>query len=310
MTSRARLDHVAVLINPHSRRGALALTEVEQQLRRLAGRVDVVPIESGSQVARAAREAAALQPDLLVVGGGDGSIGAAAGAIAHTPVVLGVLPLGTANDFARTLDIPAEVAAAVQNLVAGKVVDVDLGRVDGRPFVNVASLGLAVAVTAVLSPTLKKRLGPAAYAVAGLRAYRGFTPFQARLEFPDGDLAPLDLDGLLQVAIGNGRHFGGGNTISPTASLDDHLLDIIAVRRGRRTAELAVARRIRSGALVEHDLVHHVTTRRVRLHTGEPHPINLDGEIVAATPAEFWVERNAVLVVVPEHSTAARHDPH
>lgn len=298
-----------MLVNPHSRRGAEALASVERELLRLAGRVDVVEIAGGAQVVEAARSAAALRPDLLVVGGGDGTIAAAAGAIAHTPVVLGVLPLGTANDFARTLEIPRELPGAVRNLVAGKVVDVDLGRVDGRAFVNVASVGLTVAVTAVLSPTLKKRLGPAAYVVAGLRAYRGFTPFRARLEFPDDDLRPLELDGLLQVAIGNGRHFGGGNTISPTASLDDHLLDIIAVQRGRRTAELAVARQIRSGALVEHDLVTHLTTRRVRLLTPEPHPINLDGEIVTQTPAEIVVERNAVLVVVPEHSSAARHDP-
>lgn len=297
---------VAVVVNTASRRGAVAY---ETALRHLdaAG----VPVVSRHAVTDAADLPAVLDGviadghDLVVVGGGDGTVGCAAGKVAGTEVTLGVLPLGTANDFARTLEVPSDVATACATLAEGIVVDVDLGRVDGCPFLNVASVGLSVGVTQALSPALKRRLGPLAYPVATLRAYRRHEPFTARLEFPDGDHAPLDLPDLLQVAVGNGRHYGGGNAVSPTAGIDDHLLDVYAIVRGRLREHVSIARFLKDGSFVEHDRVHHLTSRRVRLVTDPALPVNLDGEIAAATPSLFEIERNAVHVVVPRGSTGA-----
>jgi len=302
---------VAVVVNTGSRRGADALAATTEQLRA-AGfpQVRAWAVEHGPDLPRVLDEAVASGPDLLVAGGGDGTVSCAAGRVAGTPVVLGVLPLGTANDFARTLGIPADVAGAVRELVDGRVVDLDLGRVDGRPYLNVASLGLSVGVTEKLSPRLKKRLGPLAYPVATLRAYRAHEPFTARLEFPEGDHEPVELTDLMQVAVGNGRHYGGGNAVSPTASLDDHRLDVYAVVRGRLRDHVSIARTLRSGDLVQHERVHHVTTRALRVVTDPPLPVNLDGEVAATTPATFTVDRNAVHVVVPRASDAARLDGH
>lgn len=267
--------------------------------------LDVRRVESGGELADVLRAAAATHPDLLVVGGGDGSISCAAGSVAGTRIALGVLPLGTANDFARTLQVPNDLPSAVAALADGHVVDVDLGRVGTTPFLNVASIGLSVGVTEKLSPRLKKRLGPLAYPVATLAAYRAHEPFGARLEFPDGDHEPIELDDLLQVAVGNGRHYGGGNAVSPTASLDDHLLDVYAIVRGRLREHVSIARLLKDGSFVDHERVQHVATRHVRVLTEPSLGVNLDGEISASTPAEFTVERNAVHVVVPEHSDAA-----
>ena len=97
--------------------------------------------------------------DLIVVGGGDGTVSYAAGRVAGTNAVLGVLPLGTANDFARTLEIPNNLAEACAAIAEGKLVDIDLGRANGKPFLNVASVGLSVAVTEALSPRLKRTSG-------------------------------------------------------------------------------------------------------------------------------------------------------
>ena len=301
--------HAAVVVNTGSRRGQAALAETGRLLTSAGlDSVRLLPVTSGSELRATMEAAVADGPDLLVVGGGDGTVSCAADLVSGTDVVLGVLPLGTANDFARTLEIPDDLPAAVANLLAGKVVDVDLGRVDGRAFLNVASMGLSVGVTERLTPGLKRRLGPLAYPVATLTAYRHHTPFSARLEFPDGDGEPLELDDLLQVAIGNGRHYGGGNAVSPTASIDDHRLDVYAIVRGRLRDHVSIARLLRSGHLVEHERVHHVTTRRVRVVTDPPLPVNLDGEVSARTPATFEVERNALHVVVPATSEAARLD--
>ena len=104
----------------------------------------------------------------LVVGGGDGTVSYAAGRVAGTQVVVGVLPLGTANDFARTLEIPKILPRRVPPSPMARVVDIDLGRANGEPFLNVASVGLSVAVTEALSPRLKRYLGPLAYSIATL----------------------------------------------------------------------------------------------------------------------------------------------
>ncbi len=301
-----RTDRVAVVVNTASRTGSRALPLVARELARAAEEVQVHPAHGGAGLRDALDAAMATQPDLLVVGGGDGTVGCAAGLVAHTSTTLGVLPLGTANDFARTLEIPTALTAAVDTLLTGKVVDVDLGRVDGQVYLNVASLGLSVAVAQRLTPGLKRRLGRFAYPVATLAAYRGHRPFAARLELDDGSV--LELRDLMQVAVGNGRHYGGGLTVSPNASIDDHLLDVYAVEQGRLRDHVSIARLLRTGHLVEHDRVHHVTARRLRLVTDEPIEVNLDGEVAATTPATFEVDRNALHVVVPADSRAARMD--
>lgn len=299
-------ERVAVVVNTAARSGARVLPLVREALRGVAEEVVVRPVDGGAELEAALAAAMAGEPDLLVVGGGDGTIGCAAAMVAHTPTTLGVLPLGTANDFARTLEIPSQLTAAVDTLLTGKVVDVDLGRVDGRAYLNVASVGLSVAVTQRLTPGLKQRLGRFAYPVATLGAYRSHRPFAARLELEDGEV--LELCDLMQVAVGNGRHYGGGLTVAPNASIDDHLLDVYAVEQGRLRDHLSLARLLRTGQLVEHERVHHVTARSMRLVTDEVLPINLDGEIAASTPATFAVDRNALHVVVPTHSRAARMD--
>lgn len=305
---------ISLILNAGSRRGAGAAGRVEAMLRGhrddtgSALEVTTSAVQTGSELAAAIDEALATDPDLLVVGGGDGTISCAAGRVAGTRTTLGVLPLGTANDFARTLEVPFDLAAAVASLVDGKIVDVDLGQLNGHPFLNVASMGLSVAVTQKLSARLKKVVGPVAYPVATLRAYRSLDPFAARLDFPDGDHDPVELDDLLQLAVGNGRHYGGGNTVAPNASLDDHLLDVYAIERGRTRDHVSIARLLKSGHFIEHDKVHHLTTRRVRVTTDRELEVNLDGEIATCTPADVEVLRNALRVVVPQDSRAAELD--
>lgn len=145
----------AVVINAGSRRGAAPDLAVETM--RKAG----IPISSVHHMLSGADLAGTLDRvlsdghDLVVVGGGDGTVSYAAGRVAGSNVVLGVLPLGTANDFARTLEIPSNLAEACAAIADGEVVDIDLGRANGEPFLNVASVGLSVAVTEALSPPLE-----------------------------------------------------------------------------------------------------------------------------------------------------------
>jgi len=302
-------DSVALVINAGARLAAAGPEPVVDKLQKAGLPISAVHlVRSGADLASTLDTVAADGHDLVVVGGGDGTVSFAAGFFAGTGTVLGVLPLGTANDLARTLDIPANLDAACVALADGKVVDIDLGRANGQPFLNVASVGLSVGVTESLSPRLKRRLGPLAYGVAAIRAYARHKHFRARLEFPEGDHEPLELENMLQVAVGNGRHYGGGNAVSPTAGIDDHTLDIYAIPGAPLREHVRIARLLKDGSFVERDGVYHLTTQRVRLVTEPPMPVNLDGEIATATPVDFTIDRNAVHVVVPQNSTAARLD--
>lgn len=302
-------DSAALVVNAGARLASAAPDLVLGKLERAGLPISAVHhVRSGADLAATLDKVAADGHDLVVVGGGDGTVSFAAGRLAGTRIVLGILPLGTANDLARTLEIPSNLDAACAALADGKVVDIDLGRANGQPFLNVASVGLSVGVTESLSPRLKRRLGPLAYGVAAIRAYAKHKPFRARLEFPEGDHEALELEDMLQVAVGNGRHYGGGNAVSPTAGIDDHTLDIYAIPGAPLREHVRIARLLKDGSFVERDGVYHLTTQRVRLVTEPPLPVNLDGEITTVTPVEFTIDRNAVHVVVPRHSTAASLD--
>ena len=241
---------------------------------------------------------------VLILGGGDGSVSSVVDFLAHREVILGLLPLGTANDFARTLEIPVDIDEACRTIAGGKVVDVDLGLARDNYYVNVASTGLSVNVTQALSPRLKRRIGAIAYPVAAIRAFFQHEPFSARLTFPGGEV--VEYGRLLHLAIGNGRFYGGGLVVAPGAGIDDRRLDVLAIELGRPRTLLGVARYVKSGDFIRMEGVHHHRTKRVRLETEPPLPINIDGEIVTSTPQDFAVVHNALKVIVPPESTAAR----
>jgi YegS/Rv2252/BmrU family lipid kinase len=228
--------------------------------------------------------------------------------LAHNDTLLGLLPLGTANDFARTLGIPQDIEGACRTIAEGKVVDVDLGLAGDNYYVNVASVGLGVEATRALSPWLKKSTGPLAYPAAAIKAFLRHEPFSARLTFPDGDHEPVEYDRLLQVAVGNGRFYGGGMIVAPESGIDDRTLDIYAINLGRRRNLIGVARYLKSGDFIKMEGVHHFRTSRVQIETDRELAVNIDGEVVAMTPQDFSVAQNALHILVPQESDAARHD--
>ena len=245
---------------------------------------------------------------LLILGGGDGSVSSVVDFLAHHHVVLGLLPLGTANDFARTLGIPSDIEGACQTIAAGKTVDVDLGLAGDNYFVNVASVGLGVEATRALSPWMKKSVGPLAYPAAAIKAFLTHEPFSAKLTFPDGDHEPVEHERLLQVAVGNGRFYGGGMVVAPESGIDDRNLDVYAIELGRHRDLIGVARYLKSGDFIRNESVTQYRTERVRLETDPELAVNIDGEVVTRTPQNFSVAHNALKVLVPPDSSAARRD--
>jgi diacylglycerol kinase (ATP) len=304
-------QRAALIVNTRSRSGEQTFFEALDRLQELGVQLGATyairdPVRLPETVREVLDDSSGYR--LLILGGGDGSVSSVVDFLADHHVVLGLVPLGTANDFARTLGIPSDIEKACDAIASGKIVDVDLGIAGENYYVNVASVGLGVEATRALSPWLKKSTGPLAYPVAAIRAFLNHEPFSARLTFPDGDHKPVEYERLLQVAVGNGRFYGGGMVVAPEAGIDDRSLDVYAIELGRRRDLVGVARYLKSGDFIQSESVGHYRTSRVRLETEPQLPLNIDGEVVAKTPQEFSVARNALKVLVPQESTAARHD--
>ncbi len=305
----ALVKGAALIVNARSRSGEQAFDRASDLLSSLGVAVGTsYALSDASRLSETVREAVLEEYDPIILGGGDGSVSSTVDFLAHHDATMGLLPLGTANDFARTLGIPSDLEEACQTIARGKVVDVDLGLAGDNFYVNVASVGLGVEATRSLSPQLKKRVGPLAYPVAAIKSFFKHEPFSAYLTFPDGDHEPVEYERLLQVAVGNGRFYGGGMVVAPDAGIDDQCLDIYVIKLGRRRDLVGVVRYLKTGDFVKSEGVDHFVTRRVCLETEPELSINVDGELVARTPEEFSIASNALHVIVPKTSTAARLD--
>jgi YegS/Rv2252/BmrU family lipid kinase len=236
--------------------------------------------------------------DLLVLAGGDGTMNAAASAIVETGLPLGILPLGTANDLARTLGIPANANAAARVILEGRRRRIDLGEVNGHPFFNVASIGLSVAVTKELTGELKRRWGRLAYAIAALRALPRARPFRAEIVC-DGQVHRVRT---LQIAIGNGRYYGGGMAVEEDAEPDDGVLHLYSLEFDSAWWLALLIPALRAGRQGNWRRVRTASCREVEVRTRKPRRVNADGEIISRTPARLRVLRHAITVMVPQEA--------
>ena len=301
----------ALIVNTRSRSGEQVFFRALDRLQELNVPLGATyPIRDPVRLPETVREVLSDGSgyETLILGGGDGSVSSVVDFLAHHDVTLGLLPLGTANDFARTLEIPSDVDGACDTIANGKVVDVDLGLAGDNYYVNVASVGLGVGATQALTPWAKKNIGALAYPMAAIKAFMTHQPFSARLVFPDGDHEPVEHERLLQVAIGNGKFYGGGMIVAPGSGMDDKSLDVYAIQLGRHRDMFGVARYLKSGDFIRNESVQQYRTGRVRLETDPQMSVNIDGELVAMTPQDFSVAENALKVLVPQSSAAASRD--
>jgi diacylglycerol kinase (ATP) len=214
-----------------------------------------------------------------------------------TGMPLGILPMGTANDLARTLQIPLDLMEASDVIGKGAVHHVDVGCVNGHYFFNVANIGLGVMAKRFLTPDLKRRWGIFSYARCLIKAIREFQPFHA----------DIDCDGRkrrvrsLQIAVGNGRHYGGGMTVAEDASLEDARFHLYSIRPLKWWSLAKIGPALRSGEFGPDDPVDIASGFRITLRTRKPMPITADGESIAMTPAQFTMIPKAVKIIVPAH---------
>ena len=232
----------------------------------------------------------------LIVGGGDGTLSTVAARIAGTEIVLGVIPMGTANDFARTLGIPSQPVDAARIIAEGNIKQVDLGRANDAYFLNVASVGMSVATIAQLNFSIKKRFGRLAYVYAAARVFATHSNFRLRV-----DNGPDSIETIAhQMIVGNGRFYGGGLLVSRQSSLEDGQLHAYALGTRGRWDLLRTIAMLRMGVPIERPGDHYLQTANLKVQTRPILPVNCDGEIRTRTPVVFSVEPRALRVLAPE----------
>jgi len=236
------------------------------------------------------------QVDLVIVGGGDGTLNAAADGLVDAGLPLGILPLGTANDLARTLGIPTDPAEACQVIAAGCRRRIDLGWVNGKHYFNVAGIGLTAQITRQLSRGTKRRWGVLAYAVTAVRTLWNARPFHAEIRGTDGQIHAIKA---VQITVGNGRHYGGGMTVSEDATIDDGHLDLISVEVAHWWQVVALLPALRWGRLASWSSVRTLRGHAFEVLTRRPRQVATDGEIITQTPAHFRIVPQALEVFVP-----------
>lgn len=260
-----------------------------------AGGTAVEVVESRSiEHAVETASAAARDGAVVVALGGDGMVGALAGAVATADGVLGVVPAGRGNDFARGLGVPREPRAAAAALLGGVERRVDVGEVAGRAFVGVASVGFDSEANRVANASRLVR-GRLVYPYATVRTLVSWRPAGFRVTV---DGVRHDYTGYM-VSIGNGRSYGGGMLVAPNADLADGLLDVIMTARASKARFLLTAPKVFSGRHLAEPMVSEARGREVRVEADRPLLVYADGEPVGGLPVTLTVRPGALRVLAP-----------
>jgi YegS/Rv2252/BmrU family lipid kinase len=293
---------LALIVNPAAGggRAGRALPEVEQTLVRL-GLEYHVELTRDLEHSRALAGAAANAGEVAVAFGGDGLVGAVAGALRGGNGILGVLPGGRGNDLARTVGISLKPPAACQVLATGVVQALDLGEVNGRTFIGIASCGFDSEANRIANQARIVR-GNLVYAYGALRALTSWKPATFTVELDRGE--PCEVIGY-SVAAANARAFGGGIFLAPDASLQDGRLDVVTIGHVPR---LEYARRLPMGFTGAHVRLPNVDVLRcasVRISASRPFTMYADGDPIAELPVTVNALPAAVNTILP---AVARQD--
>ena len=288
-----------ILMNPKAGSAAQGATLREA----VAGRADTI-IRETRQPGEARELAAAMLRagyELIVAAGGDGTVNEVVNglAAASAHATLGIIPLGTGNDLARTLAIPSDPREALALLTRGPVRVIDLMTIESADAtvygINVAAGGFSGQVGEALTEELKATWGPLAYLIGAARVLPDLTGYETTIAWEDG---PPERVEALNVVVANGRTVGGGIPVAPSANPEDGRLDVVVVRYGSAVELMGVAARLLAGNYLASERVFHRQVRRVRITSRPGMWFNVDGELLTNEPVTISVLPQALPVVV------------
>lgn len=278
-----------------------ALREAVGGLRGEGYSIEVRVTWEGGDAARYAAEAAEQKVDVVIAGGGDGTINEVVNGLLSVgqdhQTAVAVAPYGTANDFATGCGIPVDDPLAALRLAAsGPIVPIDVGRANDRYFINIASAGFGAEVTANTPPELKRAIGGAAYALMGIVTAAKASPHHCQVTLPNGTTRTGNV---LVMTAANGRQCGGGQQVAPRAILNDGLLDFAIIHDVDIQSFGQVLGELMSLGDESNQYASYVQLPSLRIESDDPLQVNLDGEPMRSHIYEFSVLPKAIRFVLP-----------
>jgi YegS/Rv2252/BmrU family lipid kinase len=287
--------HAALVVNTRSRHGAVCYSEAKLQLTKLGVILDAaISVRNPAKLIEIVGETVQQGHNFIIVGGGDGTISSVVDHFAYTRVLFGVLPLGTANSFARTLGIPVNLEGAIDVLINGRVADVDLGKINEDYFANGSSIGLPAVVGKATPHNLKKWLGRLAYALVAAKEFMRYQSFRCVVTINDRETSFDALD----VRIANGS-YQGGILAAPEAKPDNGEIIVYILKGYSRWIIAKVWARLALGVPFRPGESEVLTASTLIIDALPKQDVAVDGEVITQTPVRVSVARNALLLLVP-----------
>jgi len=305
-----------LIVNPVSGRdaGPNYIELLNTRLRARFGDMDIVLTVGPGDAAAAAAEAAQLGCENVFVAGGDGTLNEAVNGAAQIEgalerVVFGVIPLGTGNDFATALGMPADIGEALGAVAAARETRVDLGMLNGHHFINVSAGGFIAEVSDAVNPQLKSIAGRLAYLIGGAQVLFDAQPVLARIAVETERGTENREWNLLTFAVCNSRMIGGGRLIAPDAWVNDGWLDICLVREMPLPEFVQLLSRVSVGEHVDDERVEYFCAREIRFDFDHSIKVNTDGEVLEATHCEYKVLPRAIRFLAGREPIALLPEP-
>lgn len=283
---------VAMLVNPGKREVAL-VGETAAALGSRGVTVTDIAFDEAAPFSSFVERLRAF--DAVAVAGGDGTMNRAARLLLAARRPVAIVPAGTANDLARTLGLPADASSIAAVIAGGRVRAIDLGEVNGRPFFNVVSVGMSADLARDLTREAKARWGRLAYAITAVRIAFAARRFRADIVGEAGTVRVQTL----QIAVGNGRYYGGGMAIEETAAIDDGHLHLYSLEMTSAWAMLPMLWAFRRGTHGRWASVRTLVGDRFEIRTRRPRTVNADGELIGTTPCVVRILPSSLEVLVP-----------
>ncbi|HVF94300.1 MAG TPA: diacylglycerol kinase family protein [Sphingomonas sp.] len=288
------IKSAALVVNAKSRKGQSLFERACAAMADLPFPVDAHAVEDPNDLEPRVRQALAKKPDLLILGGGDGTVSGLVDLMVGHNVILGVLPLGTANSFARTLGIPLDIEGAIEVIRNGAPRRIDLGMIDGDYFANCAAMGISPQIAETVPHGLKKILGRIGYLGWAAYQFTRFKPFTLIV----GEGADEQRMRVVEVRISNGP-FHGGTELVDAAEVDSGEIIVQAVggHFKRRLVKNWAASVLRHKS--RHEEVRNFHGKSLKIRTEPSLPISIDGEVLAHTPVTAKIAAGVIEVMAP-----------
>jgi len=292
----AKEKTAVLVVNTHSRKGRRLFFQALDELTKRGINITAsYPVNHPERLPEIMKEAIRRQGSLVIVGGGDGTISSIVDQFAYQDLVLGILPLGTGNSFARTLGIPLTLEGAVEVIAGGKVADIDLGKIDHDYFANMAAIGFSADVAHSSPNALKKFLGPLAYFFVAVGHFLRHHSFSCTFQTADEEHRIKTH----QVLIANGS-FMGETLLTPAINPDDRSLIVFTMDMLNRWQMLKLWVAFLLGKYNSFSEAKYFRTREIRIEADPAQHIDVDGEKTTQTPVTVSLAPEALKVLVPQ----------